>query len=512
MRLKGLQRIEAYSIPWYLNHCHNRENSSETLLELLPLLLSKCMEHNLRMSMSSIVSSLLDFLMRVSDQERHAISHRKTEGQQHTTPDHGIARGLPSGSAHVVCAKVYSIVAVFIHSIHSSKELMKASYFSAAFETETSLSLTGGRRIVATVLYRAILGSLACPGWVLMGAFLKELLQCLSLSQSSSISVAQKSIEFRTQLKHRLQKYFPFHGEEKLFSPFNADHTLVAINYEKCKIFPSSRAPALVEFVSESMEAHDKRTGITRIILKRGDDLRIDSMVITLQSEINNLLKKVGLDLQPALYGVIPLGDNEGIVEYVEGVALSSLQKNHNGSILEYLKIFHADDSESSGVEKVILQRFVQSTAFGCVFCYVFGVQDRHLDNILLCKDGTLVHIDFAYMFGQDPKASASQVRLTRPMVDAMGGEFSNLYENFQKVCCLAYNALRKFRVEVHVLISSYVNSGLPYVTKKDNRKVLHFIDERLRIDLTGVQFNFSITVSQNDSQMRMPLSTYVMC
>ena len=32
------------------------------------------------------------------------------------------------------------------------------------------------------------------------------------------------------------------------------------------------------------------------------------------------------------------------------------------------------------------------------------GIGDRHLDNILLLPSGQLMHVDFGYSFGKDPK------------------------------------------------------------------------------------------------------------
>lgn len=57
-----------------------------------------------------------------------------------------------------------------------------------------------------------------------------------------------------------------------------------------------------------------------------------------------------------------------------------------------------------------------------CVVCYVLGVGDRHLDNLLLCEDGRLFHVDFGYILGRDPKLMPPPMKLTVAMVQAMGG------------------------------------------------------------------------------------------
>uniref|UniRef100_A0A158PBT9 PI3K/PI4K domain-containing protein n=1 Tax=Angiostrongylus cantonensis TaxID=6313 RepID=A0A158PBT9_ANGCA len=54
--------------------------------------------------------------------------------------------------------------------------------------------------------------------------------------------------------------------------------------------------------------------------------------------------------------------------------------------------------------------------------CYVLGVGDRHLDNLLLCESGRLFHVDFGFILGRDPKPLPPPMKLTNEMLQAMGG------------------------------------------------------------------------------------------
>ena len=106
------------------------------------------------------------------------------------------------------------------------------------------------------------------------------------------------------------------------------------------------------------------------------------------------------------------------------------------------------------------MDTYVKSCAGYCVITYILGVGDRHLDNLLLCEDGHLFHIDFGFILGRDPKAclrascdtSSSSgvqpypppIKMSKDMVEAMGGANSEEMKKFRSYCYNAFLLLRK--------------------------------------------------------------------
>lgn len=71
-------------------------------------------------------------------------------------------------------------------------------------------------------------------------------------------------------------------------------------------------------------------------------------------------------------------------------------------------------------------KNFCDSLAAYSLVCYILQIKDRHNQNILLDKDGHVVHIDFGFLLTNSPgnglKFEDVPFKLTNEFVKVMGG------------------------------------------------------------------------------------------
>lgn len=77
----------------------------------------------------------------------------------------------------------------------------------------------------------------------------------------------------------------------------------------------------------------------------------------------------------------------------------------------------------------------IESSTLSCLFDNFY--------RLLTCTffyqintSGQMFHIDFGFIFGQDPKPMPPPFRFIRQMADAMGGEDGENYARFKTFCC----------------------------------------------------------------------------
>lgn len=164
-------------------------------------------------------------------------------------------------------------------------------------------------------------------------------------------------------------------------------------------------------------------TGPYMIIFKKGDDQRQDQMITQLIKFMDTALKHNQLDLCLSPYNVIATGKDTGFIECVpDSITIASLLKTYSGGILEFLRKHNPSSLKQSkyGVDENALNTYIKSCAGYCVITYILGIGDRHLDNLLITKDGHFFHIDFGFILGRDPKPFPAPMRICKEMIDGM--------------------------------------------------------------------------------------------
>lgn len=223
-----------------------------------------------------------------------------------------------------------------------------------------------------------------------------------------------------------------------------------------------------------------------RVIFKSGDDLRQDQLILQMIMLMDNLLKKIGLDLKLTPYRVLATSVQDGLMEFVsESFAISAVLEKHHNSIAEFLLKHNPDKNDPTKIASEAMNTFIKSCAGYCVITYILGIGDRHLDNIMMLKQGNLFHIDFGFIFGRDPKPYPPPFRFTKEMADAMGGTESENYAKFRTYCFQAYNLLRKSTPLILNLLELMAGAGIDELAQ-DTTATLEKIEKKMRPEFTN--------------------------
>lgn len=143
---------------------------------------------------------------------------------------------------------------------------------------------------------------------------------------------------------------------------------------------------------------------IKNYIVKAGDDARQEYFAMQLIKEFDTIFKLNKLKLKLTPYEIIPIGPNSCLLEMVEdATSIDSLKKdlatvyNRSISLSEFFDLYYGKNINKAR------QNFCYSLAAYSLLCYFLQIKDRHNGNILLHKDGRMVHIDFGFLFTTAP-------------------------------------------------------------------------------------------------------------
>ena len=116
---------------------------------------------------------------------------------------------------------------------------------------------------------------------------------------------------------------------------------------------------------------------------------------------------------------------------------LYEVKNNYESTLQNYILDFNPHKTIKTSEKYLLLH--VSLAVF-----FVLGVGDRHLENILINKEGELIHIDFTYILGEDPQHSSAEMKITQDMLDMLGGKMSPNFVDFKNRCKRSFRLLEE--------------------------------------------------------------------
>ena len=224
-------------------------------------------------------------------------------------------------------------------------------------------------------------------------------------------------------------------------------------------------------------------------IFKVGDDLRQDSLALQVIQIFREIFKQSGLNIYTYPYQTISTispkyNDLGGYIEVVKDAdSRDQIGKTYDSNLYDYYLCSFGQ--ENSNEFREARKNLIESTAAYAIISYILQIKDRHNGNILVDKKGHLIHIDFGFIFDISPagnmKFEKAEFKLTKEMIQIMGGNTSEAYKTFVDLTVKAFLACRDNMNKLLDPVVLMFSSGLDCF--RDN-SIKHFID-RFKLELS---------------------------
>jgi phosphatidylinositol 3-kinase len=269
---------------------------------------------------------------------------------------------------------------------------------------------------------------------------------------------------------------------DKLRLPLEPSLFAVGIDPQDIRVFASKLRPVMLSFVLDDGQRY-------RVIFKIGDDMQQDQLIIQLFEVMDHVFQRASLRLPITAYRTLAFSPTFGCCQFIDN---SRAIRDINAAG-QKIRDFLEEDHEP--IEPKI-EKFTASLAAYCVMTYVLKIGDRHDNNILVTRDGRLLHIDYGYILGDVTKPFTPPLKLSQEMVDTIGSD------GLQRICGWAgpaFNSLRKRARLILVLIELMFTAPLTCFQQNPMRR-LQQVENSLLLNCTEIEAMNSLQATFSES------------
>eukprot|EP00547_Thalassionema_nitzschioides_P007679 CAMPEP_0194218386 /NCGR_PEP_ID=MMETSP0156-20130528/23648_1 /TAXON_ID=33649 /ORGANISM="Thalassionema nitzschioides, Strain L26-B" /LENGTH=1017 /DNA_ID=CAMNT_0038947713 /DNA_START=27 /DNA_END=3080 /DNA_ORIENTATION=- len=241
---------------------------------------------------------------------------------------------------------------------------------------------------------------------------------------------------------------------------------------------------------------------LASFIMKAGEDIRREALVMQVISKLNEWFQaEIPESHRPKMrpYSIMCVGGDAGLLECLsDAKSVDEVKKKTDGftTLRNYFeRAYGAPISQGPSIEKQNKQytssgdgsdttfemaqdNFLRSLVGYSLVCYIMQIKDRHNANILMDREGHIVHIDFGFVLGDTPKmgkvplfSERAPFKLSAEFWEVLGGwNFNNggLGVKFCKMFEKAFACASLHSAEIVSLVeSALINlTGNPTVAR----------------------------------------------
>lgn len=241
-------------------------------------------------------------------------------------------------------------------------------------------------------------------------------------------------------------------------------------------VFSESWAAKKNRIRQNSPYGHLAQWDCMSVIVKTGGDLRQEQLAVQLIREFQSIWAEEKVSCWVKHFRILITGNNSGLIETIkDSVSIHSIKKAEyakrlaEGSLghvtlLDHFKSTHGDPSSPRFIRAQ--RHFAQSLAGYSIITYLLQIKDRHNGNILLDREGHLIHIDFGFILSNTPGNigfEAAPFKFPLEYLEILGGLESPAFAEFKRLFREGFEAARKHCDRIITLVElMQKDSSLP--------------------------------------------------